>query len=227
MYNYDVTKEILEKYVKESEHYSEVLRKLNWRVHTNFYKRLKLIIEKYQIDCSHFKKFKKIINIKQDLKEILVENSTRCSNSLKHRLLKEKLLENKCNFCGITIWLDKPIILQLDHINGIHNDNRIENLRLLCPNCHSQTDTYSGKNCNYENNHKENYCIDCGDKIYRNSKRCRKCSHKHNMKIIDRPIIETLLKEVSEIGYNETGRKHKVCGNTIKKWLKKTTNIKT
>ena len=82
------------------------------------------------------------------MEEILVENSSYTNRTrLKERLIKEKLLEYKCSICQNNgIWLNKELTLQLDHINGINNDNRIENLRFLCPNCHSQTDTYSGKN---------------------------------------------------------------------------------
>ena len=65
---------------------------------------------------------------------------------LKERLVKEGILEYKCAECGISKWNNKPLSLHLDHINGINNDHRIENLRFLCPNCHSQTDTYAGKN---------------------------------------------------------------------------------
>ena len=83
-----------------------------------------------------------------DLNEILIDNSTYYNRtSLKARLFKSNLLENKCIECGIgSIWNGKKLVLHLDHINGKYNDNRIENLRILCPNCHSQTDTYSGKN---------------------------------------------------------------------------------
>jgi hypothetical protein len=83
------------------------------------------------------------------LPEILVENSTYTNIArLKIRLLREGLLENKCyaEGCGLTEWRGKPISLQLDHVNGNNFDHRIENLRLLCPNCHSQTDTFAGKN---------------------------------------------------------------------------------
>lgn len=85
---------------------------------------------------------------KYDLKEILVENSSYENRTrLKERLIKEGYLEYQCAICGNKgVWLDKPLSLQLDHINGINNDHRIENLRLLCPNCHSQTETFSGKN---------------------------------------------------------------------------------
>ena len=65
---------------------------------------------------------------------------------LKKRLVVEGLLEPKCAVCGINRWRGKPLSLELDHINGDRHDNRLENLRLLCPNCHSQTETYSGRN---------------------------------------------------------------------------------
>ena len=55
-------------------------------------------------------------------------------------------MEYKCQKCGISEWLGNPLTLQLDHINGVNNDHRLTNLRFLCPNCHSQTDTYAGKN---------------------------------------------------------------------------------
>lgn len=85
-----------------------------------------------------------------NIHEVLIENSPYVStNSLKHRLLKEGILENKCSVCGqLPIHMDKPLSLQLDHINGIHNDHRVINLRIICPQCHSQTITYSGKNSN-------------------------------------------------------------------------------
>ncbi len=79
--------------------------------------------------------------------EILIEDSSyKNSNNLRKRLLKEKILSAQCVICDLKEWLGKPIPLELDHINGKHTDNRIENLRMLCPNCHAQTDTYKGKN---------------------------------------------------------------------------------
>lgn len=65
------------------------------------------------------------------------------TNKLKKRLIDEQLLELRCVDCGITDkWNNKPIVLHLDHINGKSDDHRLSNLRLLCPNCHSQTHTY-------------------------------------------------------------------------------------
>ena len=71
------------------------------------------------------------------------------SNELvKQRIVKDDLLIYKCNKCGIDQWQGETIVLDLDHINGNNTDNRLENLRYLCPNCHSQTDTYKGRNKN-------------------------------------------------------------------------------
>ena len=65
---------------------------------------------------------------------------------LKKRLIREGIKENKCEICGITEWNELPISMQLDHIDGNSRNHRLNNLRMLCPNCHSQTDTYCGKN---------------------------------------------------------------------------------
>jgi hypothetical protein len=90
---------------------------------------------------------KVICNPGCDLKEILIENSDYTNfQSLKKRLLDAGILKYKCYECNIKTWRKKKLVLQLDHINGIGNDHRRKNLRLLCPNCHSQTSTYAGKN---------------------------------------------------------------------------------
>lgn len=67
-------------------------------------------------------------------------------SAVRRRLLDEGILRDECYECGISRWLGTKLTLQLDHINGINDDNRIDNLRMLCPNCHSQTETFSGKN---------------------------------------------------------------------------------
>lgn len=81
---------------------------------------------------------------------IFTENSTYQRSRLKDKLIEFKIKENKCEICGNTHWLEQPIPLQIHHINGINNDNRIENLQILCPNCHALTDNYCGKNINIE-----------------------------------------------------------------------------
>lgn len=81
-------------------------------------------------------------------KDIFVESSFyNIGHNLKRRILASGLKKYECEECGNSgEWNNKVLVLQLDHINGIYNDNRVENLRFLCPNCHSQTETFSGKN---------------------------------------------------------------------------------
>lgn len=93
------------------------------------------------------------------LNKVLVEHSTWInSNNLRQRLLKEGLKEYKCECCNRTEWLGKPIKLELHHVNGIKNDLRIENLQILCSNCHAYTDNYRGKNIG--NEHQVESCKD-------------------------------------------------------------------
>jgi len=131
----------------------QVLVKLNLKPTGGNYKQLYHYIKEYGLDASHFlgqgylKGKKNLFVPKRPLKEVLVKNSTHHStNALRKRLINEGLLKPICSSCGLDAWLGQPMRLELDHINGMNTDNRISNLRILCPNCHSLTDTYRGKN---------------------------------------------------------------------------------
>lgn len=140
--------------VKSSVSYAQVLNKLGLRAAGSNFDTVKRKIKELNLNVSHmtgkawnqgdrFRKVKK----NKPLDTILVENSTWTNTSfLRKRLIESGLKEARCECCGRTTWFDKPISLELHHVNGIKNDLRLENLKILCPNCHAFTDNYRGKN---------------------------------------------------------------------------------
>ena len=151
--------------VKNSDNINQVCLSLGKRPTNVNYEYIKKIIEKYNIDISHFKiKCKNHPKNYKELNDILCENSTyKTISHLRNRLIKSGLKEEKCERCGNSEWLGEKIPLQLHHINGIRDDNRLENLQILCPNCHAFTDNYCGHKVNVNNLyiHKTNVCPIC------------------------------------------------------------------
>ena len=139
--------------IKTSFSLAEVLRKLSVRDAGGNYDTLKRKISRLNLDISHFTgsawlRGRENPFVRQRaLEEILVQDSTYVNtHSLRKRLIAEGIFEHRCASCGLETWLDNKIPLEIDHINGDRRDNRLENLRLLCPNCHALTATYRGKN---------------------------------------------------------------------------------
>lgn len=133
------------------------------KLHRSYNRYLKTFITNHEIDTSHFILSKKKNSIQ--MKDILVEKCERTINSyvIKKYLITENLVKHECAVCKLPpLWNEKPLTLQLDHINGNHYDNRVENLRLICPNCHSQTDTFTGRNLRI---YKKKQCSDCSKKL--------------------------------------------------------------
>lgn len=145
-------KEKLEEAVRNSLSIAGVLKYLGIIPAGGNYITINKYIKEWDIDTSHFtgqlwNKGKHVVcKSPKPLGEILRNGVEYQSYSLVKRLLREGIKEYKCESCRNMKWLDKPIPLELHHINGVHNDNRIENLQLLCPNCHALTDNYRGKN---------------------------------------------------------------------------------
>ena len=150
---WDYSKEYLQDVVNDCNSISDVLQKLGYsRASGTMSKFIKSVLKEKEIDTSHFRPFRRTHQAPTySMDDILVKDSS-YSNiySLKRRLISGGYLEYKCQICGnFGEWNGKELVLQLDHINGDHFDHRLENLRFLCPNCHSQTDTFSGKNINH------------------------------------------------------------------------------
>lgn len=208
--------------IKESKTINEVLIKLGMNTSSGGYKFFKKFINKNNIDISHFLTKNEVIKnqfIDGKLKkikteDIFVENSTTSRNVVKTRLIKEKLLEYKCKFCDNDgTWNGKKISLILDHINGVNNDNRLVNLRFLCPNCNATLDTHCKGAKGIEKQQLKNE-----KKIINKLKRKQDRLH---LRKVNRPDYETLIKEIDELGYCGTGRKYGVSDNTIRKWIKR------
>lgn len=138
--------EQLKPLIDNSKSKAEILEKMGVTLKAGNYRTLKRYFDKYNIDNDLYKGNPKrnANRVKYSDSEVFCENSQYNSAHLKNRILSSNLLEYKCVGCGNTGgWNGKKLVLQIDHINGINTDNRINNLRFMCPNCHSQTETFS------------------------------------------------------------------------------------
>lgn len=180
---------VIESLVKSSDTFIEVAQKLGYTNKGGAYRTLRKRIEKHNIDCSHMthigKKHiaKKVIIVTS--KEALVENSPYSQSTIRAVVARENLIEYKCSICGLeAMWNNKPLTLTLDHINGNNKDNRLENLRYVCPNCDRQLDTFGAKNkrsyYKFPVVKNKNKCIKCGKPIENKSTLCKECLIKQN-----------------------------------------------
>ena len=175
---------------------------LNKRTTVTNYLLLKEILMKHNVDISHFssepEKKKRVFLTKE---EIFCKNSKlKYNHSLKEKLIKYNLKNEVCEICGNSIWNNQNIPLEVHHINGDRTDNRVENLQLLCPNCHAQTDNYCGKN----KTHKK-----------QNAKSLNTTPKKKEI-----PSYEQIIEDFIEKGsFKQIGLKYGVSDNAVKKWF--------
>lgn len=195
--------------VKTSKSKKEICERLGLSYKGRNYSTVNRRIDKLNIDISHLdKSYDKMRAIsianKKTLEEICVENSTYNRGHMKKRLLNLGILKNKCYICGQEpFWNGKPMVLIIDHINGVSNDNRIENLRMVCPNCNSQLDTHCGKK----------------NKLSAKVKN-KKIPNRISTRKVERPSKEKLKEEIENNTFVSLGKKYGVSDNAIRKWAK-------
>lgn len=143
------------KAIAESSSFAEVLRKLGMQPAGGNTKTLKKVVRDLQIDTTHFTgksywKGKALpFSNKRPLCNVLVFGKEESSRDLKHRLISEGVKEHRCEGCNQIEWMGQPIPIELHHIDGIRKNNKLENLKILCPNCHAQTPGFSGRTPQY------------------------------------------------------------------------------
>lgn len=176
-------------------------------------------ISEYQTDISHFTQKQNEIRTEEN---VFCENSTASQSVLRRWYKKGEYSDYKCSICNMEpIWQGKELTLILDHINGKNHDNRLENLRWVCPNCNQQLDT-TGYKSSFKGS-KKTYCISCGKEITNGSTYCIECFAKSHTIPIEKMLItrEELKQLIRTQSFMAIGKKYGVSDNAIRKWCDK------
>lgn len=143
------TKEAIEVALVDANTYGDVLAKLGLKSIGRNNKTLQKYLKEFGLEFTPRPHLNRNYELSRTLtdEELFVENSPTARGVVRRRILKDKLIPYKCACCGCDPeWNGKPLALQLEHKNGVNDDHRLSNLEFLCPNCHSQTPTWAGRN---------------------------------------------------------------------------------
>lgn len=224
------TQEELANIVKISISYKDLAKKLGYMSFSGNTK--KFLERKFSnFDTSHFNKTTHLTS--RTAENIFIKDSTADQSTLRKWYYENKYTPYICSICGQKpIWQEKPLTLILDHINGINNDDRLENLRWVCPNCNQQLGTTGSRNPNRKKIAKKYYCIDCGKEISKGSTRCVECYTKskvaksrqglHQTSLSDMLVTREELKHlIRTTSFVKIGERYGVSDNAVRKWCDK------
>lgn len=201
---YDLTDEQFVNMIKESVNISEVLFKLGYSIKGNSwgFSQIRRRMEELKLSHADFKG-KSTLKIGNEEKlnpdKLFKENCKHTRTVLRRYILRHDLIPYRCAICGCAEWQGKTLSLELDHINGINNDNRLENLRFLCPNCHSQTTTYGSRNQQL-NKSKYEITEDLRKLVEEKYEECKSVKRVSTLLGIRRCVVTQIV--------NESGQKH-------------------
>lgn len=200
---------IVTKLVLESTSFRQVLLKLRRNESSGSYSSLRRFILANNIDTSHFLSPSEHAHLATQKRVSNTElfNQNDCARStVKKRIITENLIPYECVFClNKGEWLGKKIVLILDHINGVRNDNRLENLRFVCPNCNAVLPTH---------------CLGVKGIKVKETKIKKSTPRPMCRKIQNRPTREELLEMIAKTSYSAVGRIFGVSDNAVRKWIK-------